>query len=363
MTTSLLGAIGLIVLILFLTVGSVLIQRPRPGYRGNLSGEGGISIVQGKAPYPVARTIGQVPLTAESPAARGAQISASLPKTDFGRLGNTTPVAHYMTTYIYGDDLYDESYAINSNIDGGPLGEVGLTIAEAVGTQDSRLVAAFDLWVFDMTDSTTTSMILITKAGHDKEALRQRLNPKGKLQIVKMSEWITIETKSLRIKARVFDFTTRHGGGRFDQMFFERITIEIAAWQKNQPMMLGITTRPPESKKSAEKIKATSGPKIVQHDVKTNYLIRYAEHTYLKRPFNLHISIPGELTDVERKSKKRISAEAASRDSGKLHVNRYHVTQHRYDEEESPTISVSLSFNEDELHIPSTSATGIFTGG
>ncbi|HSQ39369.1 MAG TPA: hypothetical protein VLM78_04350, partial [Anaerolineales bacterium] len=71
--------------------------------------------------------------TGEVSAARQAQdFSKSVERTDFAGLGLAKPVTQNMTTYVLGDDLYDESFSIDSQA-GEFLGEYGVGVSETMG--------------------------------------------------------------------------------------------------------------------------------------------------------------------------------------------------------------------------------------
>jgi hypothetical protein len=58
-------------------------------------------------------------------------------KTDFVAAGEVAPVSQYMSTYILGDDLYDDSFSIETP-SGEFLGECGSGISETIGVGDPR---------------------------------------------------------------------------------------------------------------------------------------------------------------------------------------------------------------------------------
>ncbi|HCB02270.1 MAG TPA: hypothetical protein DEP19_07790, partial [Anaerolineae bacterium] len=56
---------------------------------------------------------------------QAAEISRSAAKTDFSELGLAPPITQTMTTYLLGDDLYDESFSIDTGA-GEFMGEYGV---------------------------------------------------------------------------------------------------------------------------------------------------------------------------------------------------------------------------------------------
>jgi hypothetical protein len=67
-----------------------------------------------------------------TPVMQGNEISRQVEKTDFQSLGLAQPITQTMTTYVLGDDLYDESFSIDTG--GGEfLGEYGVGVSETIG--------------------------------------------------------------------------------------------------------------------------------------------------------------------------------------------------------------------------------------
>jgi hypothetical protein len=57
-------------------------------------------------------------------------------------------LAQFMTTYRQGDDLYDDSFSIDS-VNGEFLGECGVGIAETIGVGEPKKVTALEVWLFE----------------------------------------------------------------------------------------------------------------------------------------------------------------------------------------------------------------------
>jgi hypothetical protein len=171
------------------------------------------------------------------PAAVTAQRSANVaPKADYTPAGTATtptggpPVAQFMTTYVLGDDLYDDSFSIDAP-DGSFLGECGMGISETIGVGDPKKVMAFEVWLFDKNDIRTVTKVLMSEHAFRDEALKSRLAAKGEPVLVKSSDVVSMETASLVVTARVVDMA--YGGGALPpNSFFERLTIELAAFSK-----------------------------------------------------------------------------------------------------------------------------------
>ncbi|MCC7358458.1 MAG: hypothetical protein IT317_03225 [Anaerolineales bacterium] len=140
------------------------------------------------------------------------------------------PVAQFMTTYVLGDDLYDDSFSIDAP-DGSFLGECGLGISETIGVGDPKKVMAFEVWLFDKNDIRTVTKVLMSEHAFRDEALKSRLAAKGEPVLVTSGDVVSMETASLVVTARVVDMA--YGGGALPpSSFFERLTIELAAYTK-----------------------------------------------------------------------------------------------------------------------------------
>jgi len=141
------------------------------------------------------------------------------------------PVAQFMTTYVLGDDMYDDSFSIDAP-DGSFLGECGMGISETIGVGDPKKVMAFEVWLFDKNDIRTVTKVLMSDHAFRDEALKSRLAAKGEPVLVSSGDVVSMETASLVVTARVVDMA--YGGGALPpNSFFERLTIELAAFSKN----------------------------------------------------------------------------------------------------------------------------------
>jgi hypothetical protein len=171
----------------------------------------------------------------KSPAAVSARISAEAPKTDYTAPGAVTPtgappVARFMTTYTLGDDVYDDSFSIDGP-DGNFLGECGMGISETIGVGDPKKVTAFEVWLFDKNDIRTVTKVVMSEHAFRDEGLKSRLAAKGEPVQAASGDTVQLETATLIVTARVVDMA--YGGGALPpNSFFERLTIELAAFKK-----------------------------------------------------------------------------------------------------------------------------------
>jgi hypothetical protein len=167
---------------------------------------------------------GAAPAAAAQPgAAAGGPVTATEP-------GAETPIAHFVTTYVLGDDLYDDSFSIDAP-SGEFLGECGVGISDTIGVGDPKKVSAFEVWLFDKNDIQTITKVVMSSHTFNDPTSRQRLASKGEPVLIERGGTILLETASLQMEARVVEVV--YGQGALPaESFFERVTLELALWPK-----------------------------------------------------------------------------------------------------------------------------------
>lgn len=151
-------------------------------------------------------------------------------KTNFESLGVAPPITQNMTTYVLGDDLYDESFSIDTP-GGDFLGEYGVGVSETIGVGDPKKVTALEIWLFDKNDIKTATKVLMSAHAFADPAIRGRLEAKGELIQVEPQKQVVLETETLQLLATVVDL--QYGDGSMpDKSYFERATLELAIWRK-----------------------------------------------------------------------------------------------------------------------------------
>lgn len=165
-------------------------------------------------------------------------------KTDFAAVGEEQPVSQYISTYILGDDLYDDSYSIETEA-GEFLGECGSGISETIGVGEPKKVTATEVWLFDKNDIRTVTKVLMSEHAYNDQALRTKLAPKGEAVLATPAGVTVLETQTLRVQVRIMDL--QYGGGALPpNSYFERLTVEIAAWPKEGGLSGG-APQPPDT--------------------------------------------------------------------------------------------------------------------
>jgi hypothetical protein len=163
-----------------------------------------------------------------------AQRMAETDATDYTQTGAGPPIGQYMTTYLMGDDLYDDSFSVET-ASGEFLGETGAGISETIGVGDPKKVTAIEVWLFDKNDIRTITKVLMTEYAFNDETLSAKLAPKGEAVLAQPGEIVILETQTLRIQARIVDMAYGEPGPLPPNSYFERLTIELAAWVKAEP--------------------------------------------------------------------------------------------------------------------------------
>lgn len=156
--------------------------------------------------------------------------AAAREKTDFEARGEAPPAGQFVSTYVLGDDLYDDSFSIET-AKGEFLGECGSGISETIGVGEPKKVTATEVWLFDKNDIRTVTKVLMSEHAYNDPALRTKLAPKGEAVLVRAGAVTALETETLRVQVRIVDM--QYGEGPLPpRSFFERLAVEIAAWPK-----------------------------------------------------------------------------------------------------------------------------------
>lgn len=144
--------------------------------------------------------------------------------------GEREPLATFRTTYTLGDDLYDDSFSIET-ASGDFVGECGVGIGDVIGVGEPKKVSAFEVWLFDKNDIQTVTKVLMSRYAFHDEATRNRLAAKGDPVEAESGGVVYLETATLEVEARIVDMT--YGHGPLPQgSYFERMTIELRAWAR-----------------------------------------------------------------------------------------------------------------------------------
>ena len=161
---------------------------------------------------------------------QAAEMSRAAAKTNFEDMGLAPPITQTMTTYVLGDDLYDESFSIDTG-SGEFLGEYGVGVSEVIGVGEPKKVTALEVWLFDKNDIKTATKVLMSRHAFADPSIRSRLEPKGELVLVEPQAQVLLETATLQLLATIVDI--EYGKSPLpDSSYFERVTLELAIWPR-----------------------------------------------------------------------------------------------------------------------------------
>ncbi len=164
------------------------------------------------------------PLGGAQPSKAATQITSAAGGDD------SAPLSQWMSTYVLGDDLYDDSYSIDSPA-GEFMGECGVSIADTIGVGSPKRISAFEIWLFDKNDIQTVTKVMMSAHVFRDDAGRERLAAKGEPVLASPGAETVLETATLQMVARVVDM--QYGEGPLpEESFFERATLELAVWSK-----------------------------------------------------------------------------------------------------------------------------------
>jgi hypothetical protein len=155
---------------------------------------------------------------------------APAPPPSPAMLDRGAPVSKFVSTYVMGDDLFDDSFSIETTASEF-LGETGAGISKTIGVGDPKKVTAVEVWVFDKNDIRTVTKVLMSEHAFGDAALKAELATKGEAVLATPGGITLLETQTLTVQARIIDMA--YGSGALPtNSFFERMSVEISAWPK-----------------------------------------------------------------------------------------------------------------------------------
>lgn len=165
-------------------------------------------------------------------ATRVSTVSAPAAKTQNGHSAAVAekPIAQFMTSYMFGNDLYDDSYTFDAP-NGEFLGECGVSISDTIGVGDPKKISAFEIWLFDKNDIQTVTKVMMSAHIFNDSNLRQRLEIKGEPILAEPGKFFELQTATLRMEARIVDMA--YGDLPLPpQSYFQRATVELAIYRR-----------------------------------------------------------------------------------------------------------------------------------
>ncbi len=139
-------------------------------------------------------------------------------------LGTFTP------TYQRGIADYTESFDLSIPDDDTYVGDCGMGVSEALGSDDSR-VTALEVWLFDKSDIRTETYVLLSEHAYHDSSLRSRLARYGKAILAAPGQRFTIESKSLRLIGEVHSVEYVDGDAP-PHSVFDRVEVRLDVYLK-----------------------------------------------------------------------------------------------------------------------------------
>jgi len=148
------------------------------------------------------------------------------------------PLKQWTGTYTLGQDNYEGYFVIETD-DGIFLGEGGMDILKTIPDTNPKQAVAFDVGIFDKTNITTLSRVVMSEHAYNDETTRAATegNPYAESILAKPGTTFTIESKAMYVKARIADM--EYGNG--DNVYFNKLTVNLDVFLKEgvdlkQPM-------------------------------------------------------------------------------------------------------------------------------
>lgn len=139
------------------------------------------------------------------------------------------PIKRWTGTYTLGQDNYDEFFTIETD-SGDFLGESGMGIMETVPGTSPKQVTAFDVGLFDKTDITTLSRVVMSEHAYNDPAMRAKIeaNPQAEAILAEPGKKFTLETSAMRVEAKIDEMEYGPGGN----VYFNKLKLSLSVFVK-----------------------------------------------------------------------------------------------------------------------------------
>jgi hypothetical protein len=137
------------------------------------------------------------------------------------------PLKRWAGTYTLGQDNYDEFFTIETD-NGDFLGESGMGIMETIPGTNPKQVTAFDVGLFDKTDITTLSRVVMSEQAYNDPAMRAKIeaNPQAEAILAEPGKKFTLETSAMRVEAKIDEM--EYGPG--SNAYFNKLKLSLAVF-------------------------------------------------------------------------------------------------------------------------------------
>jgi hypothetical protein len=167
-------------------------------------------------------------LSFEAEEARGAAVTPAKEASRAVAASEGQPLERFVTTYVLGDDLYEDSFTINSAA-GDFLGECGVGISEPIGVGEPKKVTAFEVWLFDRKESKSSTTVLMSPYAFGKEDLKASLSPRGQPLLVTAGTDFWMETENLQLRVQIRE--VQYGKEPLpENSYMDRMMLQLEVW-------------------------------------------------------------------------------------------------------------------------------------
>ncbi len=136
------------------------------------------------------------------------------------------PLKVFPAVYKFGDDYFDPSFSIEVGPDF--LGECGVGFSETIGSGKPKKATAFEVWLFDKSDIQTVTKVLASEYAFNDPELREKLEAKGEVVMLKPGAKVMVETTALRVQA----YVTEIEYAADNPAYIQTLNVELRAWVK-----------------------------------------------------------------------------------------------------------------------------------
>lgn len=139
------------------------------------------------------------------------------------------PLKQWRGTYTLGQDNYDEFFTIETE-DGDFMGESGIGIMDSVPSTSPKQVLSFDVGLFDKTDITTLSRVVMSEYAFNDDTLRAKVeaNPQAEAVLAEPGKKFTFDTTALRVDAEIEEVEY----GDAEKKYFSKLTSNLKVFLK-----------------------------------------------------------------------------------------------------------------------------------
>jgi len=139
------------------------------------------------------------------------------------------PIKQWSGTYTFGQDNYDEFFTIETD-EGDFLGESGMGIMDAIPDTSPKQVISFDVGLFDKTDITTLSRVVMSEYAYNDENIRAKVeaNPQAEAVLAEPGKTFEFETSAMRVVAKIEELEYGEDGN----VYFDKLKVSMDLFLK-----------------------------------------------------------------------------------------------------------------------------------